>query len=171
MRFLSQTSRGFTLIELMIVIAVIGILAAVMFPAVTQYLARAHDTERYVGAKTINDAIRIYHVDNEVYPTFSTGLLSSDGFTHECSNENDGGFTWTQTIEPIVRQYTQRSPRDRIGRWPFCYMYKLNGYMGCPNSSGYSLIFATERTKWKIWDAYLWQWENGSASRHCFTAN
>ena len=38
--------RGFTLVELMIVMVVIGILSVALFPQVTSYIARGRDTER-----------------------------------------------------------------------------------------------------------------------------
>lgn len=41
---LSQFRKGFTIIELMIVIAIIGVLAAAFYPSLTMYLSRAEDT-------------------------------------------------------------------------------------------------------------------------------
>lgn len=152
----------------MIVIAIIGILAWVLFPSVTGYIKRAHDATRFTWAKTINTAILTYSTDHGDYPQFSPLLLNTQGFTHECK-DYPNGFTWDQTMEPIIKQYAGTSPKDRIGIWPLCYMYKYWSYFACPNSQWYVFIFATEWVRVDLEQNYAIQWENGSAHRYCFT--
>jgi type IV pilus assembly protein PilA len=64
--------KGFTLIELMIVVAIIGILAAIAIPAYQNYTIRAQVTEGLSLAAGWKTAISEYYAQNGTFPTCST---------------------------------------------------------------------------------------------------
>ena len=63
-----NTQKGFTLIELMIVIAIIGILAAIALPAYQDYTARAQASEGFKATSGIQADIATFLVDKNSWP-------------------------------------------------------------------------------------------------------
>jgi prepilin-type N-terminal cleavage/methylation domain-containing protein len=70
---LSLLCSGFTLVEIMIVIAMIGILAAALFPNMTGYLKRARDAARASDLNNIATGIAMYEIDKETLPPHVSG--------------------------------------------------------------------------------------------------
>ena len=64
MRNRRNTRRGFTLIELMIVIAIIGVLAAIAVPNFRKARERANQRACYANQKTVAGALEMYNLDN-----------------------------------------------------------------------------------------------------------
>ena len=65
---MKRIQKGFTLIELMIVVAIIGILAAVALPAYTDYTKRAKLSEVMLAASSVRTAIAEYVSDKNALP-------------------------------------------------------------------------------------------------------
>ncbi len=77
-----QMQKGFTLIELMIVVAIIGILAAVALPAYQDYTKRARVTEGFNLAASLKTGVADYFASNNAFPStngdvgVATGVIS-----------------------------------------------------------------------------------------------
>ncbi|MBH6258397.1 pilin [Neisseria meningitidis] len=76
---MNTLQKGFTLIELMIVIAIVGILAAVALPAYQDYTARAQVSEAILLAEGQKSAVTEYYLNHGEWPSNNTsaGVASS----------------------------------------------------------------------------------------------
>jgi prepilin-type N-terminal cleavage/methylation domain-containing protein len=61
--------RGFTIVELIIVITVIGILAAISLVSYSSVISRAHNSKIIAGVRIYLDQINVYHAQNGYWPT------------------------------------------------------------------------------------------------------
>lgn len=86
--FMNKTKkRAFTLVEMLIVIVIIGILAAALIPRLSSARGRANDTARKADLQQIASALVAYQIDNWTFPStapttpslsvISTGLISA----------------------------------------------------------------------------------------------
>jgi general secretion pathway protein G len=66
--------RGFTLIELMVVIVILGILAGLIVPRIMGRPEEARRTKAQIQMESIETALQLYKLDNGVYPTTEQGL-------------------------------------------------------------------------------------------------
>ena len=75
--------KGFTLVEIMIVLALIGIIAAALFPTITSYINRGRDVTRISDIKTLSARFQNYMHDTESYPNNTNSI----GVTSYCLND------------------------------------------------------------------------------------
>jgi general secretion pathway protein G len=111
----ARRRRGFTLIELMVVIAILGILAALVVP---KFVGRTDDA-RIAAARqdiaSIMQALKIYRIDNGTYPTTEQGLRALfEKPTAEPipPNWKQGGYLERNAVpkDPWGREYKYLNP-------------------------------------------------------------
>lgn len=71
-----RNERGFTLIELLVVLVIIGILAGYIGPKIMGHPEEARRTKAGLQIQAIETALKLYKLDNGVYPSTEQGLLS-----------------------------------------------------------------------------------------------
>lgn len=110
-----RDEKGFTLIELMIVIAIIGILAAIAIPNFNAYRARSYNASANTDMRNLQTSMEGYFVDYGNYPTTADAATDLDGYGYVRSagvvvgaiTGNDTGYTIALT------QNTKAGPQDR----------------------------------------------------------
>ena len=95
-----RTNKGFTLIELAVVLAIIAVLAAVLTPVVTNYVEQARITRTTADTRSIADAVRLHKRDTGFYPIYATlaaaraGTITTQLLVGPGSNPSDTQGEW-----------------------------------------------------------------------------
>ncbi len=90
-----KNTRGFTLIELMVVIVILGILAGLIVPRIMGRPEEAKQLKAKLTIESLETSLRLYKLDNGAYPTTEQGLnaLISPPDTGNVSNSfREGGY-------------------------------------------------------------------------------
>lgn len=109
---------GFTLLELLVVMAIIGILAAIGFGSYGTVQSKARDARRKSDLENVARALEMYYNDNKAYPAV-------------------GSFTWDNKWENAGAVYMEKMPKDTRG----VYLYER------PDTKSYLLYARLENTE------------------------
>jgi len=106
----AASTRGFTLIEIMVVVVILGILAALVVPNILGNVDTARATAAKQDIRAIESALDMYRLDNFAYPTTQQGLEA----------------LVTQPADPSIRNwrqggYLKKLPKDPWGN-PYQYL-------------------------------------------------
>ena len=111
----STKQSGFSLIELIAVVAILGILAAVVAPRVFTQPGKARITRAKTDISNIVGALQIYKLENFNYPTTDQGLMAlveQPTGEPEAPNWQEGGYLDNMPKDPWGRDYLYLSPGE-----------------------------------------------------------
>lgn len=114
-------STGFTIVELLIVIVVIGILAAITIVAYNGVQTRAFNTRVQSDVKNVQKIVEAYNAINGTYP--STGSLSTVYGDSNCP----GGTIRSDWVPSVTEKLPQSQPNAGISGGRGCYLYSSDG--------------------------------------------
>jgi len=103
---------GFTLIEVMVVVVILGILAAILVPKVMDRPDQARITKARQDIRALESALNLYKLDNYVYPTTDQGLesLIEKPTSPEPPGWKEGGYLDLLPLDPWKQPYQYLSP-------------------------------------------------------------
>ena len=111
---LARAEDGFTLIEIMVVVVIIGLLAAIVAPNLIGNIDRAAVTRTKGDIRSIETALNLFRLDNFKYPSTDEGL--------DALVSNPG-----EASAPNWKQYLRNVPSDA---WSNPYQYRYPGQQG-----------------------------------------
>jgi len=119
-----KINPGFTLVELLVVMAILAILSTVALGQFTNSQKKARDTQRKSDLDNVARALEMYYNDNKTYPASSEGKIAVDG-----------GATiidWTTPFQQDVGSetivYMKKLPCDPDRNWNYCYWSDGGGF-------------------------------------------
>ena len=111
----STFSRGFTLLEVLVVVMILGVLAALIVPRIMDRPDEARRVAAKADVNTLVQTLKLYRLDNGMYPTTDQGLQALVQ------------RPTTNPVPPNWKQYLDRLPKDP---WGSEYQYLQPGTRG-----------------------------------------
>ncbi|MEX0964064.1 MAG: type II secretion system major pseudopilin GspG [Pseudohongiellaceae bacterium] len=113
---ISARQSGFSLIEILVVLVIMGLLVGIVAPNVMGRADEARLQKVFADFSAIQTALRIYRLDNHVYPSTEQGLqalVERPSLTPLAANWNQEGYLGSMPVDPWGRDYLYLSPGER----------------------------------------------------------
>lgn len=110
--------KGFTLVEILVVVVILGLLAALVVPNIIGQSDEAKRTATAVQIKQIESALDLYRLHNSFYPTTEQGLeaLVTKPTTHpQPKKYTEGGYMKKVPLDPWDNPFIYRNPGEKGG--------------------------------------------------------
>ena len=111
----SAPQSGFTLIEIMVVVVIIGLLAAIVVPNLIGNIDTASVARSRQDVRGVETALNLYRLDNFRYPSTNQGLqaLVSNPGIAAAPNWKSGGYLRSVPLDPWSNAYQYLNPGQR----------------------------------------------------------
>jgi len=112
----SRVSSGFTLIEVLVVVTILGILAAIVVPKLMDRPDEARVARARQDIQALSTGLNMYRLDNFNYPSTDQGLqalVQKPGGAPEAPNWRNGGYIDRLPQDPWKRDYIYLQPGQR----------------------------------------------------------
>lgn len=108
-------SAGFSLVEILVVVVIMGLLISIVAPTVLNQADEARIQKARADFKNIETALKMYRLDNFVYPTTEQGLqalVEPSSLDPQPRNFRQGGYLEELPSDPWGRPYLYLSPGE-----------------------------------------------------------
>jgi general secretion pathway protein G len=115
MKYTARNQQGFSLVEILVVLVIMGLLISVVAPTVLNRADEARVQKSYADFRSIETALKIYRLDNYVYPTTEQGLealVAASSLDPEPRNFKTGGYLQEVPRDPWGSPYLYLSPGE-----------------------------------------------------------
>ena len=115
MRVTGMKNAGFSLVEILVVLVILGLLVSVVAPTVLNQADDARVKKVYADFASIETALKLYKLDNYVYPSSEQGLealVTASTLDPEPRNFKKGGYLDRVPVDPWGRPYLYLSPGE-----------------------------------------------------------
>ena len=132
-----QKKKGFTLIEVLVAMAILGLLASIVYFNGGEARKKARDTQRESDIQQIVVALRLYKELNGTYPDCKQGMTIGEGATPSGACADN--------IDTALAPYLTAIPKDPLGGTS--YHYKYDSDMDCRsngNGSDETVLYVTK---------------------------
>jgi general secretion pathway protein G len=123
---------GFTLIEIMVVVVILGILASIVVPRIMSEPDKARVTKARQDIRVLESALNLYKLDNYAYPSTQQGL---DALVHQpagdppAKNWKPGGYVQQLPKDPWGNPYQYLQPGAKGGDFDL-FSFGADGHVG-----------------------------------------
>lgn len=132
---------GFTIVELLIVIVVIGILAAITIVSFNGVTAKAYNAKVQSGVNTYAKVLSSYNAEKSSWPSQSPACLGSGYASNQCWNGTNGTVSVNSDLDTALSAYISRKPEMDPTLMQFTAVDKRTGIVYWNDSNGVRLEY------------------------------